>query len=736
MLITFVLAGKCLEATARGKASEAMTRLLRLQPPTALVCDDPSRILKQAATARTEAEAPVGGVGEARGASCSAMPHASRALEAAEEVASAVGVHEVDVSTLAKRDVIKVLPGSQVPLDGVVLLGCSSVDEAMLTGEAMPVPKAAGDRVVGGTINQSGLLWVQVTAASADSVLAQIAAVVADAQHRRPKVQAFADKVSTYFVPVIIVLSLITYTTWSLADAFGVLPRHYITHCGLDNGQLFAFMFGCAVLVVACPCALGLATPTAVMVGGGIAAAHGILVKGGDVLENAARVTAVIFDKTGTLTTGKLCVADVAVLNPVLAPAAGSGESGDAAAPAATSGTLSADDLLALAASAETGSEHPIGKAVHTAAVERGLSSALCEPTHFEASPGHGMSCLVRGRRVLVGSRSWMCAHGLQPSEAAEARMAQAEYRGETAVLVATEVAGAPGGGGGSHAGDGAASGGATACCSFQRLRVDSVDSLAVVGMVSVSDQVKPEAPSVVAHLEQLGLECWMVSGDNERTARYMAERCGLAPSRVLAEVKPEAKAAKVEELQQLGQVVAMVGDGVNDAPALAQADVGIAVATGTDVAIEAADVVLMKSHLADVCTTVDLSKTVMRRIRINFFWAFAYNICMVPFAAGVLYPFLLIQLPPMFAGAAMALSSVSVVCSSLMLHLYRPPAVANRGMPMAAASARYTGARGAAGSLVGGSRGHALAHRKLVEVEAMEMQAIRDTRADTGNAA
>ena len=273
-------------------------------------------------------------------------------------------------------------------------------------------------------------------------------------------------------------------------------------------------------------------------------------------------------------------------------------------------------------------------------------------------------------------------------------------------------------------------------CCSFQRLRVDSVDSLAVVGMVSVSDQVKPEAPSVVAHLEQLGLECWMVSGDNERTARYMAERCGLAPSRVLAEVKPEAKAAKVEELQQLGQVVAMVGDGVNDAPALAQADVGIAVATGTDVAIEAADVVLMKSHLADVCTTVDLSKTVMRRIRINFFWAFAYNICMVPFAAGVLYPFLLIQLPPMFAGAAMALSSVSVVCSSLMLHLYRPPAVANRGMPMAAASARYTGARGAAGSLVGGSRGHALAHRKLVEVEAMEMQAIRDTRADTGNAA
>ena len=608
MLITFILLGKWLEATARGKASEAMSKLLQLQPPTALLCADPDAAERIRVQAGSPREAP-------------------SITDAAKPATGEVAVKEVAVSGLRKGDVIKVLPGSQVPLDGIVLDGASSVDEAMLTGEALPVPKSKGSRVVGGTINGGGLLWVGVAAIAADSTLAQIAAVVADAQHRRPRVQAFADKVSTYFVPVIVALALITYATWTLADASGVLPRHYITHCGLDDGQLFAFMFGCAVLVVACPCALGLATPTAVMVGGGIASKHGILIKGGDVLENAACVTCVIFDKTGTLTRGVLEVADTVVWTD------------DAVA----SGGV--DGMLALAASAETGSEHLVGRAIVAHANKRGMP--LVEPTDFVTSPGHGLQCRVRGRKVLVGSRAWMAAHGVPVTERAEADMVRAEEAGCTAILVATEAA---------STGKG--------------------DGLALLGMISVSDSLKAEAAGVVSHLQARGVVCWLVTGDNERTAHHMAERCGIPRSRVLAEAKPQAKAAKVRELQQRGHDVAMVGDGVNDAPALAAAHVGIAVASGTDVAIEAADIVLMKSHLADVLIALDLSRVVMRRIRINFGWAFSYNVAMVPFAAGVLYPLLLVQLPPMFAGLAMALSSVSVVLSSLTLHFYRPPKV------------------------------------------------------------
>ena len=483
------------------------------------------------------------------------------------------------------------------------------------------------------------MLWVRVAASAADSTLAQIAAVVADAQHRRPRVQAFADTVSRYFVPVIVLLALLTYASWTLADMAGVLPRDYLTHCGLDDPQLFAFMFGCAVLVVACPCALGLATPTAVMVGGGIASKYGILIKGGDVLESAARVTTVLFDKTGTLTAGKLAVVDVVVWPPTPAHTA--------ADPPAS--TPSADDMLTLAACAEKGSEHPIGKAIVTHAAARRLR--LVEPTDFGASAGHGLACRVRGRRVLVGTRGWMRAHALDIPTAAEEELVCAEECGHTAVLVAAEPpAGSAAGGGGSG-------------------------PLALLGMVTVSDSLKPDAHAVVSHLSARGLTCWMVTGDNARTAAYIARRCGIDPAHILADAKPQGKAEKVDALQRRGERVAMVGDGVNDAPALVQASVGIAVASGTDVAIEAADIVLMKSDVCDVLTALDLSATVMRRIRINFAWAFAYNLAMVPFAAGVLYPVLLIQLPPMFAGLAMGLSSVSVVCSSLLLHLYRPPA-------------------------------------------------------------
>ena len=589
MLITFILAGKSLEALAKGRASEAMSALLSLQPPTALLCD-----------AREWEEA----YGQAEHENGYAQsPHRAP--------------REVAVSELSSGDVVHVLPGAHLPLDGEVLRGGSSVNEAMITGEAMPVYKAVGDRVVGGTINGSGALWVRVTSNAADSTLAQIMAVVADAQHRHPTVQAFADRVSAYFVPVVVALALLTYTSWTVADLVGVLPHEYVTHCGLEDAQLFAFMFGCAVLVVACPCALGLATPTAVMVGGGVAASHGIFIKGGDILEAASKVGVAIFDKTGTLTEGRLQLEAAAVW----------------------CATHTEDQLLALAASAESSSEHPIGRAIREHAASRGLPLLPC--SSFEASSGHGVSCEVGGAPTMVGSRAWLKAHGVEVGAAELARLEEAEGCGHTAVLVAT----AAGGG-----------------------------EPSLVGMLVVSDVIKAGAAAAVGRLHSMGVETWLVTGDNERAARHFASRAGIDASHVLAEVKPEGKARKVEELQRGGGVVAMVGDGVNDAPALAQADVGVALGTGTDVAIEAADVVLLSSKLHSVVTTLDLSRAVMRRIRINFAWAFGYNVLAIPIAAGVFYPVLMIQLPPMFAGAAMALSSVSVVCSSLLLHLYRPP--------------------------------------------------------------
>lgn len=643
MLITFILCGKWLEAAARGKASEAMGALLRLQPPTALVCDDPAETVWDTVPEGQEARV--------------------------EAVATAVAVHQVVISELKRDDICKVVPGAQIPLDGVVVEGQSSVDEAMLTGEAMPVPKTRGSVVVGGTINRQGVLWVRVTATAAESTLAKIAAVVADAQHRRPKVQALADRISRYFVPIIIMLAVLTYSVWSIADLVGALPRYYLTHCGLEDGQLFAFMFGCAVLVVACPCALGLATPTAVMVGGGVASKHGILVKGGDVLENASQVTAIIFDKTGTLTQGSLSVASFRVWSQPDASCAQE--------------PMDEAEFLTLVGSAERGSEHPIGQAILRYTAGR-ADVSLVEPTDFEASAGHGLSCKVRGSSVIVGSRSWMAAHGLALSLAEEAQVVAAEVLGQTAVVVASNLAG--------------------------MRSAPASSGLRLVGMVAVSDVIKSDALAVVRHLTRSGYECWMVTGDNERTAQHVAELCGIDASLILAGVKPEAKAGKVEELQQAGHVVAMVGDGVNDAPALAQADVGIAVASGTDVAIEAADIVLMKSALSDVCTAIDLSRVVMRRIKINFAWAFAYNLAMVPFAAGIFYPLLLIQLPPMFAGAAMGLSSVSVVCSSLLLHLYRPPCVGGSVAPSASA-AHPAEERGRASTKVSQK------HAKLVEV-------------------
>ena len=583
MLITFILLGKCLETSAKAKASESISNLLTLQPNTALRCEG-----------------------------CWA--------KGAEADAQGAEVREVPAADLKRGDVIKVLPGAQIPADGTVIHGSSEVDEAMITGEALPVLKQEGDRGVGGTINGTGVLWMVVGAVGTDTVLAKIMRVVSDAQLRKPQVQNLADKVSGYFVPAVIALALLTWVTWSVALVNGWLGSTSAVS-GVE-GQMLAFMFGCAVLVIACPCAMGLATPTAVMVGSGVGASLGILFKGGDVLESASTVDAVIFDKTGTLTTGKLTVARIECW------AKGGGKGGGDRPTA----KMHEHELLALAASAELGSEHPIGKAICAHAQALGLK--LVEPSNFVATLGRGLQCVVDGTPLLLGNRQWLEYHGHALDAAQEESVAQLEAVGHTVVLVAI--------------------------------------SGQLAGMLAVSDTLKPEAVAVVRQLEGWGVDLWIVSGDNERTVRHLAGQVGIR--NVLAEVKPTDKQEQVKMLQAQGKVVAMVGDGVNDAPALAQADVGMAVGSGTDVAIETADVVLIKSSLSDVPVALHLSKVVMRRIRLNFVWAFGYNIVGIPLAAGVFYPGFGIQLPPMFAGAAMALSSFSVVCSSLLLRCYRPP--------------------------------------------------------------
>lgn len=561
MLITFILLGKYLESAAKRKATEAISRLVSLQPATALLCDCVTDV---------DAEPRV-----------------------------------VDVATLKCGDVFKVLPGAQVVLDGVVVRGRSEVDESMLTGESLPVAKREQSLVTGGTINGNGVLWVLVTASSGEGTLATILQVVEDAQHRRPQVQAMADRIARYFVPAVLAISTVTWLAWTArayaaaAGAPWALSPDDLAASHAHSGFLLAVYFGCATLVVACPCALGLATPTAVMVGCGVSAQGGILMKGGDVLEKAAATTAVLFDKTGTLTTGELRVTEVVTW--------------------AKESEYTPDEVLRRAACAERGSEHPIGIAIHQHAQARGL--ATTEPARFSSTPGLGLVCEVGGERVLVGNRAWMAEHSLLLSEAQDAHAAALERRGCTAVFVSLPARGALPTTTGPDVGD------------------DS-PTMCLAGLLALSDALKPSAPAVVRHLrEAMKLDVWMVSGDNPDTARHIAKQAGIPADRVVAGIKPVGKLEQVRQLQAAGETVAFVGDGINDAPALAAAHVGIAVGSGMDVAIETADVVLMRSHLRDVATCLDLSRAVMRRIAINFVWACAYNLVGLPLAAGVFYP-------------------------------------------------------------------------------------------------
>ncbi|MFR9711725.1 heavy metal translocating P-type ATPase [Paenibacillus sp. MB22_1] len=532
ILITLILLGKWFEALAKGRSSQAIKTLMGLQAKTALILKD--------------------------------------------------GVETVvPIEAVVPGDVLIVKPGEKIPVDGVVIGGVSSVDESMLTGESIPVEKKEGDTVIGATVNKHGVLRVQAAKVGSETALAQIIRVVEEAQGSKAPIQRVADVISGIFVPIVVGIAVVTFLVWF----FFVAPGSFAV----------ALEKAIAVLVIACPCALGLATPTSIMAGSGRAAEYGILFKGGEHLEAAQGLQAIVLDKTGTITRGQPELREVV-------PA----EGWDDAA------------LLRLVGAAERGSEHPLADALVAGARARALD--LPEATAFEAVPGHGITAVVEDRRVLAGTRRLMAREGVDVS-AAEAGMAALEAAGQTVLLVA----------------------------------VDGV----YAGMVAVSDTVKETSKAAVARLKEMGLHVVMITGDNVRTAQAIAAEVGI--DEVLAEVLPEGKAAEVKKLQARGLKTAMVGDGINDAPALAVADVGIAIGTGTDVAMEAADVTLMRGDLEGVPDAIAMSKRTMGNIKQNLFWALAYNTIGIPVAAaGFLAPWL--------AGAAMALSSVSVVLNALRL--------------------------------------------------------------------
>jgi Cu+-exporting ATPase len=547
VIIVLILLGKYFEARATGRTSAAIKRLIGMQARTARVLRDGTE-------------------------------------------------QDVPIETVVVGDRVLVRPGEKIPVDGNVENGQSAVDESMLTGESVPVEKAAGDSVFGATMNTTGALRLVATKVGADSALQQIVRLVQEAQGSKAPIARLADKISGVFVPIVIAIALVTFVAWWFASP-------------ADSRLSMALVTAVSVLIIACPCALGLATPTAIMVGTGRGAEKGILIKGGEALETAHKLTAIVLDKTGTITHGKPAVTDI-----ITAPGT----------------TLDEQELLRIAASAEQHSEHPLAAAIVREAAARGLP--LTEPIGFKAVVGHGVEATVGGHGVLVGKAALLEQRGIRSTLAEKA--AGLAAMGRTPMFVA----------------------------------VDGRE----VGIVAVADTVRPESKEAIATMHALGLRVVMMTGDNQRTAEAVASQVGVDV--VFAEVLPKDKADKVKALQADGHVVGMVGDGINDAPALAQADVGLAVGTGTDVAMESADITLMRGDLRAVPQAIALSHATMRTIRQNLFWAFIYNVVGIPIAAGVLFPFTGWLLSPIIASAAMAFSSVSVVLNSLRLsRLPRP---------------------------------------------------------------
>ncbi|PSQ52467.1 heavy metal translocating P-type ATPase [Halobacteriales archaeon SW_8_65_20] len=538
---------------------------------------------------------------------------------------------EIPLEEVAVGDRMRVRPGEQIPTDGVVIEGQSAVDESMVTGESVPVEKTEGDEVVGSTINENGVLLVEATKVGADTALQQIVETVKQAQSRQPDIQNLADRISAYFVPAVIANAVVWGVVWFafpevLAGFVGWLPVWGLVAGGpaVAGGTVTVFEFAVVVfasaVLIACPCALGLATPAATMVGTTLGAQNGVLFKGGDVLERAKDVDTVVFDKTGTLTEGAMELTDVIAFDD---DATVSADGGTVATP--ETDPLDRDDVLRLAASAERGSEHPLARAVVEGAEERDVD--LTDPDGFENVPGHGIRATIDEREVLVGNRKLLRENGIDPEPAAET-MERLERDGKTAMLVAADGR--------------------------------------LAGVVADADTVKQRASEAVRQLTARGVDVMMLTGDNERTARSVAERVGIEPENVRAEVLPADKSGVVESVQEEGRTAMMVGDGVNDAPALAVAHVGTAIGSGTDVAIEAADVTLMRDDPVDVVKAIRISEATLQKIKQNLVWALGYNTAMIPLASLGL-------LQPVLAAGAMAISSVSVLTNSLLFRRYTP---------------------------------------------------------------
>ncbi|MBI5399934.1 copper-translocating P-type ATPase [Candidatus Saganbacteria bacterium] len=552
-LLTFILLGKYLEAMARGRTSAAIKKLIGLQSKTALVIKDGREV-------------------------------------------------EISIEDVRVGDIIIVKPGGQIPVDGTVVEGASSVDESMVSGESIPVEKQIDAKVIGATINKTGAFKFRAEKIGSETFLAQVIRLVEEAQGSKAPVEELADKIAAVFVPTVVLLSLGSFVLWFFVG-------HNFT---------FALTSFISVLIIACPCALGLATPTAVMVGTGLGAQRGILIKNAAALQLASRLNVIVFDKTGTLTVGEPMVTDVIPIEsaPML--------------------QRSSSNLLRLAAIAEKRSEHPLAEAILKKAKNEGV--VISEPEQFNSLSGKGVEAFTNGERILLGNRQLIMDAGLSLKEI-EDQLTKLENQGKTVVLVARS----------------------------QQL----LGSPTIVGLIAVADTIKPDAAEVVSQLKKLGCEVVMLTGDNRRTAEAIARE--LEIKRVVAEVLPADKATEIKEFRAAGKITAMVGDGINDAPALAEADIGIALGSGTDVAIETGTIVLVKDDLKDVVVAVKLSRYAMRKIRQNLFWAFIYNVTGIPIAAGLLYPLTGFLLNPIIAGAAMAFSSVSVVTNSLLMKRFRP---------------------------------------------------------------
>lgn len=558
VVTTLILLGRFLEDRAKGQTSQAIKKLLDLAPKIA------HRFINTSDVSLSTSEVKEG------------------ILE------------DIPLNQVVKGDLLLVKPGEKMPVDGIVIEGYSTINESMITGESIPIDKIKGDQLIGGTLNTTGSLTMQATGVGKDTVLAHIIQLVAAAQASKAPIQRLADQISAVFVPIVLIITVVTFVSWFI---FG--PQSQATSLALINAV--------AVLLIACPCALGLATPTAMMVGIGLGAQNGILIKDAESLERARNVKSIIFDKTGTLTKGELTVTDAVVLT----------------------GPMSAKQLLGLAASAERKSEHPIAKAIVKSAQSQHIP--LTWPTSFESLPGQGVKANVSRKTIVIGNERLMTSFDIQLN-GLEKQLEAIAQAGQTPLVVA--VGQEP------------------------------------IGIIAVADELKKDADQIVDSLKKLHISSWLVTGDKKTVAEAIAKAVGI--EHILAGVLPHDKAAQIQRLKLTGQTVAMVGDGVNDAPALAAADVGIAMGKGSDVAIESGSITIMNNDLGSVVNAIRLSRATIRKVKQNLFWAFIYNIVLIPVAAGVLYPFGGPLLNPILAGAAMALSSVSVVGNSLLLKRFR----------------------------------------------------------------